>query len=137
MLLDEVPNTKLSAHFGSKKMHTLLSALCVVATDAEFLVSKFVSHVKFVNMLKIAHNYPQACWNPYPLLQRMVWILVYGFHHWDCHLVQIVADAIFTCVDRLTKYTVFTAFTLEGKRVECQIGCTIVFEGCCQTVRPA
>ena len=56
----------------------------------EFLVSKFVSHVKFVNVLKIAHKHPQACWNPYSLLieglDLGLWILSLG-----CHLVQMFA----------------------------------------------
>ena len=34
----------------------------------EFLVSKFVSLVRFVNVLRIAHKHPQNCWNRYPLL---------------------------------------------------------------------
>ena len=31
-------------------------------------VSKFLSSVRFVNMLRIAHKHPQDYWNPYPLL---------------------------------------------------------------------
>ena len=34
----------------------------------EFLVSKFVINVNFVNMLEIAHMHLQAYWNLYPLL---------------------------------------------------------------------
>ena len=55
----------------------------------EFPVSKFVSHVRFVNMLKIAHKHPQDCWNRYPLLREGLdlglWISSLG-----CHLVQMV-----------------------------------------------
>ena len=55
----------------------------------DFPVSKFVSHVRFVNMLKIAHKHPQDCWNRYPLLREGlgldVWISSLG-----CHLVQVV-----------------------------------------------
>ena len=36
-------------------------------------------------------------------------------------------NAIFTCVDCLTKYTVLTACTLAVRGVEYQISCTIVF----------
>ena len=56
----------------------------------EFLVSKFVSNVKFANMLKIAHKHPQAYWNLYPLLTEILdlglWILSLG-----CHLLPVVA----------------------------------------------
>ena len=31
-------------------------------------VSKFVSSVRFVNVLRIAHKHPQDYWNPYQLL---------------------------------------------------------------------
>ena len=34
----------------------------------EFLVRKFFSNVRFVNMLKIAHKHPQAYCNPYLLM---------------------------------------------------------------------
>ena len=55
----------------------------------EFVVSNFVSNVKFFNMLKIAHKHPQAYWNHYPLLREGLdlglWILSLGFH-----LVQMV-----------------------------------------------
>ena len=36
----------------------------------EFLISKFVSHVGFVNMLNIAHKHPQDSCNHYPLLSE-------------------------------------------------------------------
>ena len=56
----------------------------------EFLASKFVSLVRFVNMLKIAHKHPQNCWNYYLLLREgldlSLWILPLGFP-----LVQMVA----------------------------------------------
>ena len=62
-------------------------------------------------MLKIAHKHPQDCWNRYPLLREGLdlgqWISSLG-----CPLVQIVVNAIFTCVDHLTKYTVLTTCTL-------------------------
>ena len=55
----------------------------------EFLVSKSVSLVRFVNMLRIAHKHPQVCWNRYPLLKEGLdlgqWISSLG-----CHLVQMV-----------------------------------------------
>ena len=90
MLLDEVHNTKLSAHFGSKKMHALLSAHVCGGHRCKFLVSKFASNVRFVNVLKIAHKHPQAYWNLYPLLTEGLdlglWILSLG-----CLLVQMVA----------------------------------------------
>ena len=50
----------------------------------EFLVSKFVSNVRFVNMLKIAHKHPQAYWNHYLFLIEGLdfglWILSLGYH---------------------------------------------------------
>ena len=56
----------------------------------EFLLSKFVSNVRFVNMLKIAYKHPQAYWNLYLLLiedlDLGLWILSLG-----CLLVQMVA----------------------------------------------
>ena len=56
----------------------------------QFLVSKFVSSVRFVNLLKIAHKHPQTCWNPYPLLKEGLdlglWISSLG-----CPLVKMVA----------------------------------------------
>ena len=56
----------------------------------KFLVRKFVSSVRFVNMLKIAHKHPQAYWNLYPLLKEgldlVLWILSLGYL-----LVQMVA----------------------------------------------
>ena len=56
----------------------------------EFLVSKFVSNVKFVNVLKIAHKPSQAYWNRYQLLREGLdlglWISSQG-----CPLVQVVA----------------------------------------------
>ena len=55
----------------------------------EFLVSKFVSPVRFVNVLKTAHKHPQDCWNRYPLLREGLdlglWISSLG-----CHLMQMV-----------------------------------------------
>ena len=55
----------------------------------EFPVREFVSNVRFVNMLKIAHKHPQAYWNLYPLLTEGLdlglWILSLG-----CLLVQMV-----------------------------------------------
>ena len=75
----------------------------------EFLVSKFVSSVKFVNVLKIAHKHPQAYWNRYPLLREGldlgVWILSLPAYSNSC-------NSIFTYVDCLTKYTILTAYTL-------------------------
>ena len=53
------------------------------------LVRKFVSNVRFVNMLKIAHKHPQVYWNPYPLLIEGLdhgqWTLLLGYLY-----VQIV-----------------------------------------------
>ena len=36
----------------------------------ENLVRKFVSNLRFVKMLKIAHKHPQVYWNLYPLLNK-------------------------------------------------------------------
>ena len=46
-------------------------------------------------------------------------------------------NAIFTCIDHLTKYTVLTARTLGAGELSAQTSCTVVFLGCCQTVWPA
>ena len=77
----------------------------------EFLVSKFVSLVRFVNMLRIAYKHPQDCWNHYPLQQKGldlgIWISSLGYP-----LVLMVVMAFFTCVDHLTNYTVLTACIL-------------------------
>ena len=103
---------------------------------SEFLVSKFVSPVKFVNVLKIAHKHPQACWKPLPIIERR-------FGSWSMDFITGLptcatgCNAIFTCLDRLTKYTVLTACTFRGRGVECQTGYTVVFLGFCQTVWPA
>ena len=55
-----------------------------------FLVSKFVSNVKFVSIIKIAHKHPPAYWNRNSLLREGLdlglWILSLGWH-----LVQMVA----------------------------------------------
>ena len=55
----------------------------------DFLISKFVSLVRFVNVLRIAHKYPQDCWNRYLLLKKGLdlglWISSLG-----CHLVEKV-----------------------------------------------
>ena len=55
----------------------------------EFLVSKSVSLVRFVNVLRIAHKQPQACWNRYLLLKEGLdlglWILSLG-----CYPVPMV-----------------------------------------------
>ena len=62
-------------------------------------------------MLKIAHKHPQAYWNLYPLLNRR-------FGSWSMDFITGLpscangCNAIFTCVDHLTKYTVLTACTL-------------------------
>ena len=55
----------------------------MVATHEEFLVSKFVSLVRFVNVLRIAHKHPEDFWNRY-LLQREgldlgLWISSLGY----------------------------------------------------------
>ena len=50
----------------------------------EFPISKFVSPVRFVNVLKIAHKHPQDCWSRYPLLREGLdlglWISSLGCH---------------------------------------------------------
>ena len=48
-------------------MHFLFSAH-VSSYKCENLIKKFVSNVRFVNVLNIAHKHPQAYWNLYPLL---------------------------------------------------------------------
>ena len=77
----------------------------------EVLVSKFVSLVRFVNTLRIAHKHPQDCWNHYPLQQKGLdlglWISSLGYP-----LLPNDCNTIFTCVDCLTKYTVLTTCTL-------------------------
>ena len=84
-------STTLSYLFILGLKRCMLSCLLVCGGyRCEFLVSKFISPVKFVNVLKIAHKHPQACWNPYPLLSKGLdlglWISSLG-----CPLVQMVA----------------------------------------------
>ena len=82
-----------------------------MATDEKKLVREFVSNVRFVNMLKIAHKAPPALLEPLPLLNRR-------FGSWSMDFITGLpscangCNAIFTCVDCLTKYTVLTACTL-------------------------
>ena len=70
-----------------KSMHCCLPMY--VGHTWGFFVSKSVSLVRFVNVLRIAHNHPQACWNHYPLLREGLnlgqWISSLG-----CHLVPMV-----------------------------------------------
>ena len=68
VLLDEVHNTKLSAHFWVLKDACFVICSCVVATGEKTLFREFGSNVRFVNMLKIAQKHPQAYWNLYPFL---------------------------------------------------------------------
>ena len=53
-------------------------------------VRRFASNVRFVNMQRTAHWYPQVCWNHYPLLIRglehSLWTLSLGYLY-----VQMVA----------------------------------------------
>ena len=74
----------------SLKRYMLCCLLIYSIHRCLFLFSKFVSNVKFVNVIKIAHKHPQAYWNRYPLLTKGLdlglWILSLG-----CHLVQMVA----------------------------------------------
>ena len=55
----------------------------MVATQ-ELLVSKPVSLVRFVNVLKIAYKHPKIFWNRYPLLKEGLvlglWISSLGYH---------------------------------------------------------
>ena len=66
-------------------------------------------------MLRVAHKHPQACWNRYPLLIEALGFLSMDF------IIGLPSyangcNAIFTSVDRLTKYTVLNACTLgEGE----------------------
>ena len=55
--MDEVHNTKLSAHFGYKKMHALLSTYVWWPQMYENCVREFAKSVRCVNMLKIAHKH--------------------------------------------------------------------------------
>ena len=67
-------------------------------------------------MLRIAHKNPQDCWNRYPLLIR--WS-----GSWSMDFITGLpscangCNAIFTCVDHLTKYTVLTAYTLGAREL--------------------
>ena len=95
---------------GSKRCMLYCLLVCG-GHRCENLVRKFVSNVRFVNVLKIAHKYPQVYWNPYLLLIEGLdlgqWTLSLGYL-----LCANGCNAIFTCVDCLTKYTVLTACTL-------------------------
>ena len=50
----------------------------------EYLVSKSVSLVRFINMLRLAYKHPQDYCNHYPLLQKGLdlglWISLLGYH---------------------------------------------------------
>ena len=98
----------------------------------EFLVSKSVSLVRFVNMLRILHKHPQDCWNCYPLLIENLdlglWISSLGYH-----LVLMVVMP-FLPVLIVWQSTLFWLYVLEGQGVKCQTSCTVVFLGYCQTV---
>ena len=48
----------------------LCCLLVCVGHRCESLVRKFVSNIRFVNMLKIAYIHPQVSWNLYPLLSE-------------------------------------------------------------------
>ena len=77
----------------------------------EFLVREFVSPVNFVNMLKKVHKYPPCILEPLSIADRR-------FGSWSMDFITGLpsctngCNAIFTCVDCLTKYTVLTAYTL-------------------------
>ena len=82
--MDKVHNAKLSAHFGSKKMHIC----CLLVSDGarcENPVSLFISSVRFVNVLRIALRHPQVYWNPYLLLieglDHSQWTLLLGYFY--------------------------------------------------------
>ena len=66
-------------------------------------------------MPKIEHKHPQDFWNHYSLLREGLdlgqWILSLG-----CYLVHD-CNAIFTCVDCLTKYTVLTVYILGAREL--------------------
>ena len=87
--MNEVHNTNLSAHFGSKKDAFFVLCSCVVSRNESFLLVSLLVMTRFVNMLKIAHKHPQDCWNHYSLLREALdlglWISSLG-----CHLVQMV-----------------------------------------------
>ena len=82
-----------------------------MAPNATIMLEGFASSVRFVNMQKTACRHPQVCWNHYPLLigglDHGQWTLSLGLP-----LYANGCNAIFTCVDCLTKYTVLTACTL-------------------------
>ena len=42
----------------------------MVATHESFLLVSFISLVRFLNVLRIAHKHPQVCWNHYLLLKE-------------------------------------------------------------------
>ena len=89
----------------------------------EFLVSKSVSLVRFVNMLRIAHKHPQDFWNHYPLLKEGLdlgrWISSLGYH------LVLMGVMPFGCM------------YFRGRAVECQTSCTVNFLGYSQIVWPA
>ena len=97
-------STTLSCLFflGPKRYMMLCCLLVCGGCRCKKFVRKFSSLVRFVNVLKIAPKYPQAYWNPYPLLTEGLdlglWALSLG-----CLIVQMVA---------MPFYTVLTACTL-------------------------
>ena len=74
---------------GTKRyMLSCLLAFC--GPKCENLVKGFANSVRFVNVPRTAHRYPQVYWNPYPLLIEGLdhgqWTSLLGYLH-----VQIVA----------------------------------------------
>ena len=67
-------------------------------------------------MLKIAHKHPQDYWNQLPIAERR-------FESWSMDFITGLpscangCNAIFTCVDHLSKYIALTACTLGAEKL--------------------
>ena len=83
----------------------------------ENLAIEFVSSVRIVNMLRIAHKHPQDYWNPYPLLIEGL-----DLGQWTSSLGYLLCangcNAIFTCVRLFDKVHCFDCMYFRGGGVE-------------------
>ena len=84
----------------------------------ENLVGKFVSNVRFVNMLKIAHKHSLGLLEPLPIAERR-------FGSWSMDFITGLplcangCNSIFTCVRSFGKVHCFDCIYFKGGGVEC------------------
>ena len=99
----------------------------------EFFVSQSLSFVRVFQHAKDSTQAPPGLLEPLPISERR-------FGSWLMSFITGLpsrangCNAIFTCVDRLTKYTVLTACTLGAGELGAKQVAQLFFLGCCQTV---